>query len=242
MKQFLYGCLCLVAGSVMADTNISFSDGNFMKIKDGVVAMGDAQGEVHFRTGSDVITVVDRRDKSYMPIEKEAIQQTMNSVMAELEAQLAQVPEAQREMMREMMKKRMPGMQEKPTQQVDLRRTGEKGEAAGFNCDVNEMSIDGELQYKICVIAPSKAGIPDADAEAMFEAMDTMRNLAESMPGAPRNSLSEIDLRRMGGVPVIFTDLKSNEVNTVSAISTDPLEPIVIPSDYKKRNMQDMMR
>lgn len=58
----------------IADTDIRYDDGNFVKIKNGIVAMGDADTAIHFKQGSSTLTVVDYGDKSYIAMEKDSIQ------------------------------------------------------------------------------------------------------------------------------------------------------------------------
>lgn len=243
LKLLVSGLLLMWSSLAIADTDIRFDDGNFLKIKDGVVVMGDEQSAVHFQRGSDTLTVVDYKDKSYMPMEKESIKNSMDSVMQQMEAQLANVPEAQREMVRKMMQDRMPAMQDqKAAPDVSVRRTSERGEAAGFSCQMTDMIVDGTVAYKICTASAKSTGVPEEDLAAMHDAMDTVRALAESMPGGRNSGMGEVDMRKLGGVPIIFNDLKRNDTNKVTSISTDGLDPIVIPADFKQRRLEDMMK
>lgn len=162
--------------------------------------------------------------------------------MAQMEAQLANVPEAQREMVRKMMQDRMPAVEKKSAPSMSIQRTGKKGEAAGFSCEMTDMLVGGQVEYKICTASARATGIPEEDLAAMQDAMDTMRSLAESLPGGRNNTLGDVDIRKLGGVPIIFNDVKRGKINKVESISTEKLDPIVIPTGFKQRRLEDMMR
>ena len=243
LKHLLSALMLAAFMTASADTHIVYSDGSYIKIKDNVVAMGDGQAAVHIEAGSDVYKLVDYKEESYMAIEKESMQNAQNAMMAQLEAQLANVPAEQREMVRQMMKNRMPAMQDKAPEPVfSVEKTDEKGEAAGFACRVNTMLVDGQPRFRICVTPAKAVGVPAEDVETMYSAMDAMRDLAQSFPGAPKRSVDDIDMRKIGGIPLIHEDLQRKKTNQVTSISTDSLDPIVIPEGFEERRMEDMMR
>ncbi len=241
-KQFLSTMLVLLPAASWADTHIVFTDNTFMKIVDGVVAIGDSQSEMQFRSGNDEFVVVDFDEKTYMVIEKESIKKSMDSMMAQIEAQLASVPPEQREMVKKMMEQRMPAMAETKTIEYSVRETGEDGEAAGFDCEFIEMLANGAPEYRLCIASERETGIPSADAEVLQNAMNTMRDIAESIPFAQGSSMDDFDYEKIGGMPIIHIDLDNNERNEVLSISTDALDPISIPEGFKQQRMEDMMR
>ena len=104
------------------------------------------------------------------------------------------------------------------------------------------MLANGKPQSKVCVATAGETGIPSNDIEVMQDAMNTMREMAESIPFAQNSNFNEMDLDEMGGVPIIYVDLASNHRNEVESISTDKLEPITIPDGFRKQSMDDLLR
>ena len=241
-KRLLSIMLISLPAFSWADTHIVFTDNTSMKIVDGVVAIGDGQSEMQFRSGNDEFVVVDYDEKTYMVVEKESIKNSMNSMMAQIEEQLAAVPPEQREMVKKMMEQRMPAMAETKKVEYSIKRTGDTGTAAGFDCKFIEMLADGQPEYRLCVASSKETGIPSADVEVLQSAMNTMRDIAESIPFAQGSSMDDFDYDEIGGMPIIHIELDNNQRNEVLSISTDDLDPITIPEGFRLQRMEDMMR
>ncbi|MEM7283509.1 MAG: hypothetical protein AAF438_17980 [Pseudomonadota bacterium] len=242
LKQFLSILVFTLPGLALADTHIEFSDGTFMKITGGAVAMGDNMNEMQFKEGNSEFVAVDHREKTYMVIEKESLKKNMNAMQAQIEAQLADIPPEQREMVKQMMKQRMPQMVEPEKVTYSVRDTGQKGEAAGYKCEVKELLANGQPESRVCVASAGETGVPRSDIAVLQSAMNTMRELAESLPFSQSSNLGEMDFDELGGIPIIYTDLSTNESNEVASISTDSLPPISVPEGFRRQSMEELMR
>ncbi len=103
--------LIFVTSNGLADTLLVFDDGSRVMIRQGSVLFGDEENGFLYPGTGDAMTAIDWRDKTYMVIDKEftsSLSDQMDAAMAQMEAQLAQLPPEQRAMMREMLKDKMP--------------------------------------------------------------------------------------------------------------------------------------
>ena len=114
MRTLIVALGCAVALSAHADTTVVFntdSQNSAMKIADGKIMMevagGSEDARMLFDSNQDGFIVINDSDKSYMKFDAQTLEKLaglQNQMMQQMEAQLAQVPPAQREQMKQMMK------------------------------------------------------------------------------------------------------------------------------------------
>ena len=190
MRTLIVALGCAVALSAHADTTVVFntdSQNSAMKIADGKIMMevagGSEDARMLFDSNQDGFIVINDSDKSYMKFDAQTLEKLaglQNQMMQQMEAQLAQVPPAQREQMKQMMKNMAGPMFNEPA-----RRSTEYGDSdtvAGYKCRIKEIYADDELKARQCVVALSALEIPSDDQATLIGMQKYLLNLVSSMP------------------------------------------------------------
>lgn len=197
-----------------------------------------SEGRVIYLGDRNELIIEDHTDGSYTRIDQNALDELtrqVNAAMAQLEEMLAGLPEAQREMMREMQAQSgmtIPGMgdAEKPT--IEVRSSGRSDTRAGYPVREWELVQDGRVEQRMWVTPWSEidAGAEVRDAfTGMATFFDAFLEAIPSMPGATaiENPFASLDV--MGGMPVVTEDLaadgsveSTSEVTGVERRSIDP--------------------
>ncbi len=142
----------------------------------------EKSNEMIFDGGSKAMVVLDHERKSYFQIDEKSVAEIsakLDAAMAEMEAQLANMPPAQRAMMENMMKGKMPqGGQERP--ESTIVRTGKFDTISGYKAErVDVQSSDGKSQ-ELWVAPWSALG----GSEEVVDAFSGMSSLFNEMLGA----------------------------------------------------------
>ena len=209
------------------------------------------RGDMIFRGDRREMVVVDHEDKSFHVIDEETMQQIagqVNQAMSQMQEALKNVPEEQRAMVEKMMKQRMPAqtqIPERPTS--ELRKTGERGDKAGYPCVKYDVLLDGRKIRELWVTDWDNIE-GGRDVVGAFEEMaDFFTELLESIPdfgqGVPSADSAFEHLKEIGGFPVVTREYDDdgsleNESTLRSAQrrSLDPTE-FEPPAGYKRRSM-----
>jgi hypothetical protein len=205
-------------------------------------------GEMIYRGDRREMVWVDHDKKTYFVIDEEtmkALAAQINEAMSMMEQALANVPEAQRPMIEEMMKKKMPQAQKTERPKTELRRTGEQAEHNGYPCVRYEVVRDGRAIRELWVTdwKNIEGGSDVADlfqemAEFFKEMLDSLPKFAESGGDQAFEHMKE-----MGGFPVVTRELADDgslesESSLRSArrqtLGPDAFEP---PAGYKRQKM-----
>ena len=202
------------------------------------------------------MVVVNHRDKSYMVMDGNAIQQVGGQLAAaqkEIEKAMDGLDPKQREMMEKMLKGRMgslAGSSAPPRPTSEFRRTGERATKQGYPCVRYDILRDGEKIREMWVTdwGNVKGGdeIVDAFEEmASFygELMDSFSGMAGSSGGFfnaennPMESFTKVD-----GFPVVIRSFEGGELESETVLESvterdldpDAFEP---PKGYRLRTM-----
>lgn len=253
--QTLAIAAALVSAAATADTTISFtsvdddgSDTGTTEIASGKVRMSGADGEGHmiFDASEGSFTAINHSDRSYIVFDKEQVEKLarmQEQVMAQMEAQLAQLPPAQRAQMKKMMGSMMPQMPEAPPPRR-YERTGEEKTVSGYDCEILVVYAGDRRVSEQCVTERDELDIPDADYDT-FRAMQAfMQELVNSFA---RMSDQVVDFGEPGRdeIPVEFihySKLAGESRGYLKAISHDPIDPsrFEVPAGYKAQQIPDM--
>ena len=228
----------------------------------------DMQGEdgknttsVIFLGKTDEMYMIDHKKKTYLVMDRESIEslgKQMSEVMQQMQAALAKVPPAQREMMERMMKKKMaadPNYKE-PSPPV-VKSLGENGSVNGIDCEWKEVTRDGALSEKACVCDQDKiAGGREmvAIAQEMKDFAAGLTKLAESASSFKMfggGTMGEIGMTMtadLGGFPLISENfdgegklMRRSTFQSADEVSI-PDEEFIPPSGYKKQTMKELTR
>lgn len=237
MKSVATLVFILVSICASADTELSFDDGSTVLVRDSKVLFGDADTSILYPGSGSAMTVIDHPRQRYMVID-EMFADTMSSqitaAMAQLEAQLAQLPPEQRAMMQQMMKDRLPDRGARQPQR-QFRRTGGEQKIAGFTCQEGELTRDGQPEFKVCIASAGDIGMPDDDFEALSAAFRAMSGIVERFaPGSEK--IFDLDL--IGGVPVISTDADGAQNSRLISVSFEAIDAVrlEVPEGYARQD------
>ena len=206
-------------------------------------------GEMIYRGDRREMVVVDHDKKTYFVIDEEgmkAIAAQLNEAMSMMEQALANVPEAQRAMVEEMMKKKMPQVEKVDRPKTELRNTGEQADHNGYPCVRYEVLRDGRAIRELWVTDWKNVAGGAEVAELFQEMSEFFKEMLDSLPkfaetGGAHQPFEH--LREMNGFPVVTRELGDdgsleNEASLRSAkrqiIDPDAFEP---PSGYKRQEM-----
>jgi hypothetical protein len=218
-----------------------------------------SDGDAIFRGDRREMVVVDNSNQSYMVIDKEmlsAVAGQVNQAMAQVQEALKNVPEEQRAMVEEMMKKRMGDTMPQAggsAPKSELRKTGEKESHNGYSCTVYEIQLDGRKTHELCVTPWSEVeGSLEAQG-AFLEMADFAQELLDSlsqMSGMPNIGGDAFQVyshfRAIDGFPVVTRNfsaggeladesvLRSAERRTIDPSEFEP------PAGYKRQQMPGM--
>jgi len=193
-----------------------------------------------FQADSELIYMVNHSSREYVRLDKESmskIANRMSDAMRQMEEQLKQVPEGQRKIMEDMMKKNMP--QAQGALAVDVKPMGPDGDYQKFEVWVGE-----EKFSEVWVTAPEQLGIP-ANSLEVFRKMslfyeELMAALSSNpfFKGMGTNPFP--GFAKMNGFPVRTLDVQSGrETHMSEATTTDfPEGHFEPPVEYKTQKME----
>lgn len=240
----------VITGSASADALISYksSDGldSAIGVRQGIVTsiLGDTDGL--FDSSRNKMVLIDHERRAYYEMDPETMKQQMDSVSTQLSAQmeqmLANMPEDQRELMKEQMAKMMGqegGGEMQP--KIEFRKTGQSQTVAGFKCKIVEVMRGGGPIQRVCVTPVSDLGISGGDVAALEKMFTFMRDMSDAVSSMRGDESPDaiMNVNEMGGVPMRIEDLTRGEVSEVTGVSTasQPAYKYSIPAGYQKQAM-----
>jgi len=218
-------------------------------LKMGVPAGGrGGDGEMIYRGDRREMVWVDHDRKSYFVIDEEtmkAFAAQINEAMEMMEQALANVPEAQRPMIEEMMKKKMPQTQKVERPKTDLQKTGEMAEHNGYPCVRYEVLRDGRAIRELWVTDWENIEGGAEVADLFQEMAEFFKQMLESLPKFAENSADQPfeHLKDLGGFPVITRELADDGTiereSSLRSARRQKLDPAAFepPAGYKRQEM-----
>lgn len=206
-----------------------------------------------YRGDRDIMIMVDHNDKSYVVMDKQTMEKLsgkLNNAMAQMEEAMKNVPPEQREMMKKMMKDKMPGMSGKNHTEPVLKKSG-SGTVNGYSCTKYDIYKGNELIRKHCITSWNNIKGGQEISTVMLEMSQFMDEMTRTFADAagPFGSSLEFEmnvfnkLKEMNGFPVKSVELdngkqesesvfKSSQITTVDSAVFDP------PSGYNRQNIE----
>ncbi len=227
-----------------------------LRVEGPHVAMGFSgaeSGRMVFNGERREMVVINDDDQSYMLIDEEGLQalsSQINSMMAEMEEMLAQLPAEQRALVERMGAQGMPGMPDMAAAppEIDVRKSGRSDTKAGFRSEEWEVYEDGELRRRLWVAPWSEIEGADEVREAitgMVDFFDDFLDAMPTMPGSDRpmaeNPFRHFDLEN--GFPVVTHELDERgeieQESTLRSAERRTLDPADFepPAGYKRQQM-----
>ncbi len=241
MKTFGTLMALTLATLASADTTLEYNTGmdsnTRIHFRGGQMLMSDAANDtaVLFDAAAQSMTVINHSEREYMlfgPKQLAALGNMRETILQSIEQQLAGVPAAQREQIRDMMmktmKNRMPAAEALP----EYQRTGQNKTVNGHSCEVviNRNNPDSET---FCVTRFSELGMQAADYSAYAEFM----KLAEKMTAQLGNKGMNFSV--LGDfVPVEYRNAQAQ--GTLVGVQHETLSDAVfaVPADYTQQRIE----
>jgi len=215
---------------------------------------GGDESTILFR--DDTMWLIDHREKRCHRIDKEGMEKVSTQIgaaMKQMEAQMAQLPPEQREMMKKMMAERMPAMagamgEEAPPRRVEKGATEQVG---SYPCTTFTMYTGDDKSWEVCAATESALG---SDVHEVVDAVRNMSRFAEQLREAvrqtpfagaidtPFQSMDEIDgfpIRVRGFGPGGAIDDESSLKSITPGELSDDL--FTVPADYEIVNLADQV-
>jgi len=224
----------------MADTTLTFKNNNEkvsmkMQFADNMMrasTMGEESGNMIYDAKSKTFTILSPQDKQYYVMDEEAIESLTDiGLMMEkmMEKQLAEVPEAQRDMMRNMIAGAMKSQMPKQLPMPEYTLTGNTDSFNGFSCQI-VVKKSGRDKSKFCVTEYSELGMSSSEYNVIATFQKTIEKLAKQF--GTDQSMNFMELGDF--IPVNYE--QSGEMGTLTEVNHDSLSSDVftVPSDYKE--------
>ena len=234
--------LTAVCGVVQADHRLEYSETggglNVLEVGHQAVRM-QQQGESQwmlYRHDEKAFYLVDSEQRSYQKMDQstgQAMNQQLQALQAQMEAQLAGMPPEQREMMKQMMPK-MPGLGQ-PVEYT-VKPSGDTRKVAGYSCQPVTVFKEGEPEEELCLGSPKELGIAQNDFALLKGMGELMSEVAASF-GA--GSMAAV-LEEMDGLPVEHRAPGAKEPKATLTASRDAkldAERFALPAGYSEREL-----
>lgn len=210
-----------------------------------------SQNDIIFNHKTQSMLAIDTTEQSYMTFDTSqlaSIKEKMDAVKQQMEAQLAKMPAAQQEMMREMMASKMGIGEAKKKPVKKIVKTDKSGSAAGYNCQYVDVLSDGVKKRELCITEWSKITNGSEVKNAMLGMMQFFEKVMDSVgqfSGQNETPFSEIN--ELGGFPIIYKEFKKGKVieqSELKSISQESIDDAQFnpPKGYKKQSLNDMMQ
>ena len=232
------------------------AEGAFLKIETEIGEDGRPDTSIIFNDKNDSMTIIDHAGRNYMVMDREMIEgfgaqisSAMTDMQKQMETAMANMPPEQREMMKKMMKDRMPSMAQEPSPpKTELRKTSRRETAGDYTCIVWDVMREGEKIREHCVSSWKEVGLPPETIELLknlgsfFE--ETLGAMAKNMPGggAPQADNPFGELEQMDAFPVLTREFENGEPtseNVLRSVTRETLDPDAFepPSGYSRREI-----
>jgi hypothetical protein len=218
-------------------------------LKMGVPAGGDGDpAEMVYRGDRREMVWIDHDRKAYYVIDEEKMKELaaqVNEAMAMMEQALANVPESQRAMVEEMMKKKMPQTEAPERPKSELRNTGDRAEQAGYPCVRYEV-LRGDRVVRELWVTDWKNVEGGTDAAELFVEMSKFfTKMLDSLPKfADQGGDETLEyMRELNGFPVVTREFDENgslEIeSSLESASRQTLDPSTFeaPPGYNRQEM-----
>ena len=216
---------------------------------DNIGGSSDVQMSMIFQ--GDKFLMLNHEDKTYFVMDEamlEEINSQMSAAMRQMEAQLANVPAEQREMIERMMKGKMQGMMPQQAQTEQPRvEAGGSSQWRSYPCVKYTIYSGNEKTQEICAASMDQIEGAGEVIEAFRKMAGFMKKMIASLPDmiASRVAANPMEMMdQIDGFPVHTLQFEQGELSqetSLESVSEQALEKslFVPPSDYKKQDMFD---
>lgn len=233
----------IISTSAIADTTLTFTGKKDkvamkMQIANNMMrgtSVDDNSSYMIFDANNTTFTTVMTNDKKYFVMDKAAIEKLgdIGEMMDDLiNKQLADMPEAQRDMMRGMIEKMVKSQMPKEAPKAEYSFNGKSASYNGFDCQI-VIKKSGKAKSEFCVTEYSNVGMSANEFSVITSFQSTIEALAQKY--GQDNSM---DISSLGDfIPVKYK--QAGEKGTLSNVNHEKLDSslFAIPEGYSKMEM-----
>ncbi|MEM7432507.1 MAG: hypothetical protein AAF351_11310 [Pseudomonadota bacterium] len=230
------------SGSVTEQMKI-YSDGGYVRMDD----IGQSEGEnISMVFLGDRFLVLNHAEQNYIVIDEAmmaAMGAQIDSVMAEMQAQMANMPPEQQAMMQQMMESQFGDMMgaAEPPPPPEIEAIG-TDEWQGESCDLFAVYQEGVKTQEVCTVDLDDIEGSDDLISAFKDMTAFMQQMAESLPGGMAEDMMEDSMAvisELDGFPVITRELgpdSDGSESVVTAVADGDLDPAIFaaPAGYSE--------
>lgn len=215
---------------------------------------GDSpENSMIYRGDKNLMIFVDHGDNSYMVMDKETMQKLSNKLdnaMAQFEDAMKNVPPEQREMMKKMMKDKMPDMGNTNYVEPVLKQSG-KASVNGYSCTKYDVYKGKEKVRQHCITNWSNIKGGNEISSVMLEMSDFMDEMTKTFASSsgPFGSSVQFErnvfnqLKEMNGFPVKTVEYEGGKIDSESVFESSSITTLSssvfeAPSGYKRQNIE----
>ena len=197
-------------------------------------------GFMLFNADDRSLYIVDQGSRTYMAFDERAIDaqmQAMDQMIADMRAQIQQLPaEARAEMEAQMGL----GVESGPLT-VEQEVTGREHDIGNLRCQETEIIVGERVRSIACVAAPGELGLSPRDFGTFHSLMGHLFDLSRRAldAGGPlARAMGSNVMPPLDGVPLEVRDVHDGVTTRLAGVSTDTLSPefFRIPPNYRERD------
>ncbi|HYW92478.1 MAG TPA: hypothetical protein VFA95_08485 [Gammaproteobacteria bacterium] len=253
-KAFVLAAAALVvAGAAHADVHIRLQDTQRdsapvtvdMYVHDGQVRIDQSDNRTGYtlfdsRTGTMTMVMTGRR--RYVRFNRESADRAREQMQQQMQAQLANAPPAQRDMLRQMMEQRNRSASA-PTAPPKVSDTGRNATVSGIRCRLYRVLPQGGTPREICMASRATLRISRKDLHAIRTMASEGREIARHLGGDSSRNFT-FDPAQMPGFPVMerpAADDAATGTSRLQAIDHERLDPAMfrVPAGYTQRPLME---
>lgn len=230
-----------------------YAEGGMLRMDPHQDGEGD-DGSVLFR--DDTLWLIDHQEKRVHRVDEEGMEKVslqIHAAMKQMEAQLAQLPPEQREMMEKMMKERMPAMAAARGGDAPERRVekGDTDKVGAYSCTTYTMYSGDRKVWEVCAASANELG---SAAHEVIEAVRGMSHFVEQLREAVRQTpFAEVvdtpfqAMEEIQGFPIRIRGFGTggviDDVSTLKSITPEELgdDWFAVPAGYEVVNLADQV-
>lgn len=192
-----------------------------------------------YRSDKKIFWTVNLKDKSYMEMTEKDLEEMFAKVdeaRKKMEASMANMPPAQKEMMEKMMAKMMPAGANAP--KTSYKKVGSGGTINGWSTDKYEGTREGAKQSDIWTTLPKTMDVSASDYQVMLDMAKFFEKFAKNMEGM----IGDHGKNGLDGIPVKTISYKDGKASFQSEMKEVKKQNFAtslfeIPADLKKKEL-----
>jgi hypothetical protein len=208
-----------------------------------VIAQGKIRFDEHgsgrwymFDAQRRALSIVEPAKREFVVMDEgtfDSVHRTVDTVLGQVEAHIANLSPSTRQQLQQAIGAVLP--EEDAEKRVRVETTGTRSQAAGHECELSRVFVDGALQSEVCLTSAAKLGLPAADQATVRQWQSFVRTLTEKA-----TRFVNVDTRVFGDgnqLPVIYWLADADRRGELSRVTHAKVDRglLQVPGDYHRR-------